>query len=222
MNKTLAEQIIGIANEPFINYESIKKKFRKKASEIHPDKFDTEPDKLKATQRFIRLKDAYDFLMNYVSINGSYEKVIPDDGSVIRDTVDQSLNRNSYKSTQEASVEKEYWYYFLFILSFPGAFIPACVFMLILVFYFMVTEEKKKKDGFVIYLLIVIPQFLLIIFACLAGIYSIFQHAYEGRIIHQIIIIQMALFFVFNGVCYLYRKYLELKYLRNSDLSTIS
>jgi hypothetical protein len=221
MNRTLAEQIIGFAGEPLINQELIKKYFRKKASEIHPDKFATEHDKLKATQRFFKLKDAYDFLMNYVSVNGSYEKIITDDSPVNKDSLNQSVNQKSYKSTQGAYVEKESWYYYLFVLLIPGAFIPYCGIMLILVFYFMVTEEKKKKDGFAIYLIIVIPQFLLIMFACLAGVYSIFQYALEGRIVHQVILIQMALLFIYFGVCYLYRKYLELKYLRNSALSTM-
>lgn len=222
MNNILAEQIIGIVNEPFINCELIKKNFRKKASEIHPDKFETEHDKLKATQRFIKLKDAYDFLMNYVSVNGSYKKVISDDSSLNKDTLNQRVNQNSYKSTQEADLEKESWYYYLIVLLIPGAIIPSLGIVLVFVFYLMVIEEKKKNDGFIIYLLMVIPQFLLIMFACLAGIYSIFQYAFEGRIIHQIILIQMALIIIYNGACYLYRKYLEVKYLRNSAISTIS
>ena len=97
MNRTLAEQIIGFAGEPLINQELIKKYFRKKASEIHPDEFATEHDKLKATQRFIKLKDAYDFLMNYVSVNGSYKKIISDDSAVNKDSLNQSVNQNSYK-----------------------------------------------------------------------------------------------------------------------------
>ena len=36
MNEIFAEQIIGIVNEPVINFELLKKKYRKNASEILP------------------------------------------------------------------------------------------------------------------------------------------------------------------------------------------
>jgi len=213
MNRLLAEQIIGIANEPFISYELIRKYFRKKASEIHPDKFDTEPDKLKATKRFILLKEAYDFLLDYVNKNGSYKKIFSDNAS----TDDKVPNTNNIPDSQRSNFRsgKMYWYEYLSYLLIPGGIVPFFCFMM---GYFAYSEMKKAYDSSIVSFFIILIQVLMVAFAFVAVVYFAIKYSLEGKIVYQILVSQIILTLIYHGICYLFRKYLEHKYLRDMTL----
>lgn len=216
MNRLLAEQIIGIEHEPIINQELIKKYFRKKASEIHPDKFQLEPEKLKATKRFIQLKNAYDFLLDYLSVNGEYKNPIFDNRRASKEVWADNTYQSTYKSTHRKHEENDSWYNYLYLLIFPGVMLPIIFFG---TFYLIYTEEKKTYEGSVMYWIMIPPQVLLLLFSFLAGGYYIIKYALEGRIFYLILLIQMGASLCYYLICYLKRKFLEYKYLRNSGLS---
>ena len=62
MSNDEALKILGL--EGGESLEQIRRAFRKKAMQYHPDRYQTFSKQAWATQRFIKVKSAYDFLMN--------------------------------------------------------------------------------------------------------------------------------------------------------------
>lgn len=210
MNRVLAEQILGITNESTINDEVVKKYFRVRASETHPDKFYTEPDKLKATQRFIMVKKAYDFINNYIKYNGPYKNIsndyTSDNANRLKINNSQNTERKSYESK-----EKKNWYSNFSILLFPGAYIIS---FLGFILYLVISEFRGDYRFYITHLLIILPIYIVFVI-----LYAIYKEALDGGLFYQIILVQMVVTFVYYGGCHLYRRYLKRKYLGDINLN---
>lgn len=209
MNKVLAEEILGITTESIIDHEVLKKYFRVRASETHPDKFYTEPDKLRATQRFIMVKKAYDFINIYIGYNGPYKNVSNDSTS---DNINKLKIINSQNTERKSYVsnKKKHWYSNFSILLFPGGYIISFLGSIL----YMITSEFRGAYHFSIsHIFIILPIYVVFVV-----LYAIYKEALDGGLLYQIILIQMVVTFIYYSGCHLYRRYLKRTYLGDINL----
>ena len=69
-----ALKIFSFEKKESISIDLLKKRYRAISKQIHPDKFGSEPQKLKATRNFIELQDAYEYLMSNITVANEYLK----------------------------------------------------------------------------------------------------------------------------------------------------
>ena len=80
MNFDKAKEILGLTGRPTI--KDIRQAFRKMALRYHPDLYQTFTQKAWATRHFIRIREAYDFLVNSVAterVGDQYSKGLQDE-----------------------------------------------------------------------------------------------------------------------------------------------
>jgi len=198
-----ALKIFSLEKTESIFVNLLKKRYRELSKQIHPDKFSSEPQKLKATRNFIELQDAYEYLMSNITVVNEY---LENQKSKI-DQSEIGYKEKSYKSGQEnyfESNDNKYSWLYAFILI-PGGLIVTMLYA-VGVLIFMDEFHFKRKIGKVIaFLLMELP-----LIGMVAGL--IYEQAIEqSKIIPMIISFQIFVWLVYIVYSFIRRKYLEKK-----------
>ena len=205
MDERLAFKILGISENENLTYDIIRKQFRFKAKQWHPDKFLSEPKKLRATKEFIKIKEAYDFLFQSITEDTLINENLTEEYF----TQNNSSSEHDYHSKNDY-IEKTPWYIYLNILMIPGS-----LYLGLSLGLFYIVKDDINEESFADLPSAIGMSINLILFSLmlLAPLWYLVKNTLNGNIVSEIILSQIFLTIIYYKICNLIRRQLERKYL---------
>ncbi len=212
MTKEMAVKILGIQLNTVLSSDLLYKYYRKRALEVHPDKYKSEPEKLRATRNFIKLKEAYEYLKNDIENRVTYE---------------EQVNINTTKPIREEVTEPilmgkdegilSYW----ILILVPGIIVTLLIGLFSYFSYEEFVKYKRSQQLVMFFIIVILLQFTPILIAIYFGFTNLINLVfYQNNIYATIFFIQLLLSIFYYAYSFLLRKYLENKYdLKNSLVS---